>query len=480
MANKKIVQDVIPPKKSIRNVRIPSKSAPTVSPVSALKTSSVRLRKEIDSKPLLDDFSKVRNSEEEVVLTTEPPIFNKNHSHEPDHVEEPSTSYKYEFDEPSKKNNKKVLYFSLLILLVICGFSVSAFFKSAKVTITPKSQTATLDSDFVAEKDISDSNLSFQLVTVAKDVEKNVESTGEAKVEKKAKGTITIYNLFSSQPQKLVATTRFETPEGLIFRLVSAVTVPGSSIKAGKTVAGSVDVIVEADKSGTDYNISYKDFTLPGLKGDPKYSKIYGRSKTEMTGGFSGMQKTVSQAIIDSTEVELDAELKTDLSKDISTQIPADFVLIPSSLVYKIDPVTQANSSTGGAVLKKKGVAYGVIFNRSALSKVLLTKLIPKSAEDLVKVSNLNELNFAYTIDASDINNVNTISFNLKGEPKFVWIVDESKLKSELLGLSKKEAQSIISKYKNINEVWIETRPFWNRAIPGDPNKVTLINTLSE
>ncbi len=479
MANKKIVQDVIPPKKSIRNVKIPSKSAPVSAPIITPKASSVRLRKEIDSKPLLDDFSKVRKSEEETVLTTEPPIFNKNHSHTPDHVEEPSRSYKYEFDEP-KKNSRKVLYFSIFILLVICGFSVSAFFKSAKITITPKNETATLDANFSAQKDISDSDLSFQLVTVAKDVEKNVESSGEAKVDKKAKGTITIYNIFSSQPQKLVATTRFETPEGLIFRLVSAVTVPGSSVKAGKTVAGSVDVVVEADKSGADYNVSYKDFTLPGLKGDPKYSKVYARSKTEMTGGFSGMQKTVSQATVDSTETELETELKTDLSKDISTQIPADFVLLPSSLVYKIDPVTQANSSTGGAVLKKKGVAYGVIFNRSALSKVLLTKLIPKSSEDLVRVSNLNELNFSYTADVSDINNATTISFSLKGEPKFVWIVDENKLKSELLGLSKKEAESIISKYKNINEVWIETRPFWNRAIPKDSNRVTLINTLSK
>lgn len=479
MANKKIVQDVIPPKKSIRNVKIPSKSAPAPLPVSTPRTSSVKLRKEVDSKPLLDDFSKVTKTEKETVLTTEPPIFNKNHSHEASHVDEPSKSYRYEFDEP-KKSSKKVLYFSLFVLLVLSGFGISAFFKSAKITITPKNQTATLDSSFVAEKDISDSELSFQLVTVAKDVEKNVESTGESKVEKKAKGTITIYNIFSSQPQKLVATTRFETPEGLIFRLVSAVTVPGSTVKAGKTVAGSVDVIVEADKSGAEYNVSYKDFTLPGLKGDPKYSKVYARSKTEMTGGFSGMQKTVSQAVIDSTETELDTELKTDLSKDISTQIPADFVLLPSSLVYKIEPVTQANSSTGGAVLKKKGVAYGVIFKRSDLSKVLLTKLIPKSSEDLVRVSNLSDLNFAYTTDVSDINNATKIGFSLKGEPKFVWIVDENKLKSELLGLSKKEAQSIISKYKNINEVWIETRPFWNRSIPKDSNKVTLINTLSK
>ena len=467
---KNLVQDVIPPKKSIRNVKLSGRSTASTS---SIKRPTRTTREAPKPEPMLEDFSRSVSIKTEAPVKIEPPVINN----KPPVI---NSTYRYEYDEP-KKPNKKFLYASILVLVVLAAFGVSAFFKSAKITITPKNQTLTLNDTFTAKKDISSGGLGYQVVTVAKDVEKNVEATGESKVDKKSQGTITIYNSFNSQPQKLIATTRFETPEGLIFRLVKPVTVPGTTVKDGKTVAGSIDAMVEADKSGVDYNISYKDFTVPGLKGDPKYTKIYARSKTEMTGGFSGMQKTVSQAVIDQTNKELEDSLRSYLSKDITTQIPADFVLFAPSVTFKFEPVSQVNSATGGAVLKKKGVATAVIFDRAVLSRSLLSKLIPDSANDLVKVSNLEDLDFEYaTQSPADINTANSISFSLKGAPLFVWVVDENKVKSELLGLSKKDAKNVISKYPTIKELWIETKPFWNQTIPTNSNKVSVINTLTK
>ena len=467
--NKNVVQDVIPQKKSIRNVKLPSRSTN----VETTTRKTVRAPKEQPRpEPMLEDFSRPVAIKTEAPVKVEAPIGNK-----PPVI---NSSYRYEFDEP-KKPSKKALYITIFVFVLLGAFGISALFKSAKITITPKNITASLNDTFVAKKDISTGGLGYQVVTVAKDVEKTVEATGESKVEKKAKGTITIYNSYGTQPQKLVATTRFQTPEGLIFRLVNGVTVPGTTVKAGKTVAGSIDAVVEADKPGVEYNITYKDFTIPGLKGDPKYSKMYARSKTEMSGGFSGMQKTVSDQVMNSSNAELEQMLKDKLSKDIITQIPAEFVLFTDSLTYKIEPVTQTNSTQGGAVLKKKGVATAVIFDRGALSRALLAKLLPDSSTDVVKVINLDELNFVYSPDNSeDVATANSISFTLSGEPKFVWVIDENKIKSELLSLSKKDAKNIISKYPTVKEAWIETKPFWNRTIPSNTNKVTLINTLTK
>ncbi|KND47610.1 MAG: hypothetical protein AB201_01605 [Parcubacteria bacterium C7867-006] len=469
-----MVQDVIPPKKSIRNVKLPSRSAGL--DIAPRRTAPKINREEAPKpEPMLEDFSRPVSIKTEVsapvrveapVGNNKPPIIN--------------SSYKYEFDEP-KKPSKKILYTSVFVLVILGAFGISAFFKSAKITITPKNISIPLNDSFTAKKDISSGGLGFQVVTVVKEVEKSVEATGEARVDKKARGTITIYNTYSSQSQKLVATTRFETPEGLIYRLVSPVTVPGTSVKSGKTVAGSVDAVVEADKTGAEYNISYKDFTIPGFKGDPKYTKVYARSKTEMTGGFSGMQKIVSEAIINQTNTELEKTLKETLAKDITAQIPADYVLFSSSLTYKLEAITQTNSSTGGAVLKKKGVASAVIFDKGVLSRTLLAKLSPDSTNDVVKITNLDSLNFEYATQSPvDINTANSITFSLKGVPQFVWVVDENKIKSELLGLSKKEAKNIVSKYPTIKETWIETQPFWNQTVPTDTNKVTLINTLTK
>jgi hypothetical protein len=67
----------------------------------------------------------------------------------------------------------------------------------------------------------------------------------------------------------------------------------------------------------------------------------------------------------------------------------------------------------------------------------------------------------------------------ITGSATVIWTFDENMLKTNLLGLTKDQAQSLISANKSIQEAWIVTRPFWNQTIPNDPNKVKLINTMS-
>ena len=99
----------------------------------------------------------------------------------------------------------------------------------------------------------------------------------------------------------------------------------------------------------------------------------------------------------------------------------------------------------------------------------------------IVKITNLEDLDFTYdTTTPFDPNINNSLTFSLKGKADLVWVFDENKLKSDLLGLSKKNAKTIISTYGSIKEAWITTRPFWNQTIPADPKKVTLINTFNQ
>ncbi len=475
---KNIVQDVIPPKKSIRNITLGSKSrAEEEKP--QIKTPPRREEKREKREELMD-------YEREVPLKQAPIRVEKRKESvpPPDEPKLPPT-YNYEYGEP-KKSSKKLLYFALVVFVLTLAFGISALFKGAKISITPKEDSQPLNATFTAKKDISDSSLGFQVVTVTKDAEKAVAATGQENVSKKAQGTIIIYNNYNTQSQKLVATTRFETPEGLIFRLVNAVTVPGQQVKDGKTVAGSVEVQVEADKAGDAYNVSFKDFTIPGFKGDPKFTKVYARSKTEMSGGFSGLQKVVSSAAVSQADKDLEAELISQLSKDIVSQIPDNFVLYSTSLTYKFDAATQTNptgtASTTNAMLRKKGVASAVIFDKSALSRAIIAKVSPDVASDLVRVINLSLLNFTFsstTKNTFDPTTTSSITFTLQGEADIVWNVDENKLKSDLLGLSKDSAKSVIANYGGIKEAWVETRPFWNQTIPTSPKNVTVVNTLT-
>lgn len=463
---KNFVQDVVPPKKSIRNVTLSSRPSSTVKKVEDVPKRTRYSDEDEFTRPVaikqqapirIDSISQTKPSES---LASETP------------------SYKYEFDEP-KKSSKKWVYFAMTIFVLALAFGVSAMFKSAVIKVSPKQETANINETMRAVKNSTGAALGYQVVTVSKTVEKVVPATGEQRVEKKAQGKIIIYNE-TSQSQRLVATTRFETPEGLIYRLPTAVTVPAMQVKDGKNVAGTIEVTVEADKVGTSYNIGLKDFSLPGLKGDPKFKTIYARSKTEMTGGFSGIQKVVSKDVLESTETELGNTLRQDLAKDIETQIPENFVLYTSSLDYKLYNSEQVDSASGQTVLKKRGEAYAVIFEKKALTSAILAKVNASLSSDKVRITNIEALEFNYaTPDTVDLNSDTSITFMLKGSPNLVWIFDENKLKSDLLGLSRAKARTVLTTYDTIKEAWVETHPFWNQTIPSDPDKVTLVNTLT-
>ena len=458
---KNIAQDVIPPKKSIRNIELLHKPKRTERIVSKKIVSKIHIN------------------------NTEAESFRHDIKQE---VVEPEVSYIYEYEEPVK-HSRKILYTAIGLFVIALVFAVSALFKSAVVTITPRNETRVLNDNFRALKDISTNGLGFQIVTTTKDLQREVSATGEKQVDTKSTGKIVVYNNFSEKSQLLIKTTRFQTPDGLIFRAMMDVIVPGIQQKNGKSVAGSAEVSVEADKVGVEYNVPLKDFTIVGFKGTPKYTKIYARSKTEMIGGFSGKQKIVSQEIMDSVDKELSALLKESLSKDIVSQIPENFVLYSSSISYSLEPVSQVADSntiakstgTSTVVLKKKGVVSGVIFDKGALSRAIIAKILPDMVDQVIKITNLNNLSFSIASGTDfDPNSSTKLDFNLKGNTNFVWVFDDNKLKTEILGVSKDSAIKIISSYDTIKEANIETRPFWNNNIPQDPEKVTLINVLDK
>ncbi len=460
---KNIVQDVLPPKKSIRNLELTSRS----------KSLDSDIRKE--TLPKKEDlFTRPVSINKQAPMKIEPATENK----------EPPLSdnnYKYEYVD-SKKSSKKWVYFTTFFVVLLLAFGVSALFRSAEIKVTPKQEMKSVDGTFAAKYNATGNILGFQIETVTKELEKTIPGTGltnEQKVEKKARGSIVIYNNYSSESQRLVATTRFETPEGLIYRLISPVTIPGTQTKEGKVVAGSVEVIVEADKAGAEYNVGLKDFTIPGFKGDPKYTKVYARSKTDMTGGFLGNQKVVPKEILDKANEELEISLKDSLSKDIETQIPTDFVLYKNSISHKFEPATQTTTASGDILLKKRGVTTGVIFDKGSLTRAVLSKVLPNAGDEMIKITNLENLDFQPELPVSGLNTAQTINFSLKGEADLVWVFDENKLKTDLLGLSKNNANAVIGTYKAVKEAWVTTHPFWNRNIPSDPEKVTFINTLT-
>jgi len=439
---KNLLQDIVPSsKKSIRDIAVPVRRSKKETPV-----VEKPVERENISRPALDYSEPIAREER------------------------PASDYRYDF-EPPKKSSKKILYTTMVVFILALAFGISALFKSVKITIEPKKQTVQLNSNFTANKN-SQSGLAFQIVTVSKDVQKTVASDGQVQVQKKAVGTVVIFNT-TALSQKLVAGTRLQTPEGLIFHLNSAVTVPAQKTVSGGKVPGSAEVVVTADTAGDKYNVGLKDFTIPGFKGTTKYSQIYGRSKTTMAGGFSGTQAVISKQVLASTTAELQNNLKTSLASDVTAQIPANFILYPDSMTFSFSPMSQAGTNGNGTVVDEKGTAYGVIFDRGDLARSIAEIY---SIVDTTKIDNLDSLNFKYATGTAfnPAGDSATLNFSLTGSAHIVWTFDANKLETQLLGLSKNQAKEVMSGYPAISQVWVETSPFWNQTIPTDPKKVRI------
>ncbi len=388
----------------------------------------------------------------------------------------------YEYKE-KRSSSRTILYVSIICLAVILYFSISALFKKALITFTPKNQTIELSSTFSARKNGVGNELGFQFVTLSKEVQKEVFATTSERVEKKAEGVVVLFNNTKTN-QRLVENTRLESNNGLMFRLKNAVTIPASKVQANtkESVPGSVEVAVVADKVGSEYNISFSDFTIPGFKGTSKYTDIYARSKNIFSGGFSGMQKVISPSERAALEAELDTMLKTGLQQDLAAQIPKDFVLYTESITYNTSPATQEQASDDKVFLTKKGVANAVIFDIGVLSRTLVQHALPQFVDDTITIPNIRDLSFVYATSTlatiTDLKNMTTIAISLSGKPYFVWSVDMDVLKNTILGLSKSEAEKVILDTPAVSTATIKTYPFWNKTIPLNEKKVIIENSL--
>ncbi len=147
-----------------------------------------------------------------------------------------------------------------------------------------------------------------------------------------------------------------------------------------------------------------------------------------------------------------------------------------------------SSTDQSSAIVQEKATAQAIIFDKTALSQAIVGQVLPDTAGQPVIVNNLSDLTFAFASSTQNIassasfdpSSLNQISFSLTGSATVIWTFDENMLKTNLLGLTKDQAQSLISANKSIQEAWIVTRPFWNQTIPNDPNKVTLTNSLDK
>ena len=234
-------------------------------------------------------------------------------------------------------------------------YGVYAYIPKATIILSVKQKTKSLDFNVTGEassttSDIVNNTIPAKLVSITDDITQSFPASGGSAVSgsQKARGTVTIYNGYSASPQPLVVNTRFLSDSGKLFRLVSSVTVPGSS----NNNPGQVDATVIADQPGADYNISSAKFTIPGFaaSGD-KYTKIYASSSVAMAGGGQSGDavKTITQNDITNAKNKIGTGSSDEISQKIKDAAGSGMVVC-SEAVNIGDTIYKRSNAVGDAV----------------------------------------------------------------------------------------------------------------------------------
>ena len=371
---------------------------------------------------------------------------------------------------------RKGTWLAIGATLLILVFTVLAIFDGATLAYVPKSAAISFDNDVYTAAKSGEGELLYSVVKLSGDKGLEVPASGTTEVSRKASGTIIVYNNASSEPQRLVETTRFETPDGLVYRIPDAIVIPGRKTVSGVTEPGSIETIVYADVGGAKHNIALSDFTLPGLKGGTRFTTIYARSKTPMSGGFVGTEKVVSDEDKARVKAELEQVLKEELISEAVAQVPEEFVLFPSLSFVTFEDLPQtASANTESVMVNKRANLSGVMFKKSDLSNHLSLEKIARTPSELVDIIALESLNLSFvSTPPSDLLLSPEINFSVTGEVTALWRTDEVALKADLVGKHKKDIPSILNNYPTVVQATATTRPFWKSSFPSDSAKISI------
>lgn len=388
-----------------------------------------------------------------------------------------------EYDEESYKikgtgKKKKIIFGSLFILALI--FILMSFLEKATVVIYPKSVSAEINENlemFEIDSLNSEFELGYRELNFSKEDEMIINTTGEEKISEKASGEITIFNEFTTKDQGLLKNTRFESSDGKIYTVADSISVPGYTEKDGKIIPGKLDVTVHAKEVGESYNINGEmNFTIPGFKGQEQFDHFYAKSKTDITGGFDGIKKVVSEEDLVNAKIELTAILKQKISNEIQEQLPQNLIPIYSEDKFVFSEVTQENYEDDKVKLKMTGNLSVKVVDKSQLAKKIAEKnLSDYRKNEEISIMNLDELVIEFIEGNNDSEeNIQKTFIKLTGLAKFEWQNDENLLRDELVGINRSKIKDVFSGFTGITKGEVTIIPFWKTSFPDKKDNIII------
>ncbi len=297
-------------------------------------------------------------------------------------------------------------------------------------------------------------------------------ASGQKEVQRKATGTLTVFNAYSSLPQVLVATTRFLSPQGKVFRLDRQVTIPGAKVEDGKIVPSQIEVSVTADEPGEDYNIGpAKNWRIPGFKGSPRYEGFYADSLSAMTGGFVGVEAVPTAEDIEKGRRELLTKLEGALEGQILVLLSDRFKVFPQSREFKVlkEEIEPASSEGNFRIFIEAELKY-LVFDEIILKEAVTAEVKNSFAGDL----KVKDFSLSYSEPKTALDQ-GKMTFSISGSIIFEPNINVAELKQEFIGRNEQELRKAVFFLTGLERANISLWPFWVNRVPNDPERLIVI-----
>ena len=380
----------------------------------------------------------------------------------------------------AQKTRKRTIVLWVLgfIALIGFGFAVSSIFRKTTVTVVPREYTAVFDEQitYMAYPEGASSAPTGALfyTTDTKVFEETtpVNASGTEQVSEAASGAITVYNSYSDSGVRLIKNTRFETPDGKVFRIRDSIIIPGRTSSA----AGSIVTTVYADQPGTSYNIGpVERFTVPGLKGTPEmYEGVYARSTTPMSGGFVGARPAVQKAARDAAVAQLSASIEEKVQ--IAYAGMGEVYALGQMVDITFAPLSIENSSDGKSIAKLTASVVMPVIARDALDSFLVKETSADTEDAVVRIADPS----SFSIKSQNSGKVlllgtDNLGISVSGNAVFVWKVDSEKLAADLAGKNKAAFEAVVSGYPSIDSASAKVYPLWSQTFPSEPSGIKIV-----
>ena len=308
-----------------------------------------------------------------------------------------------------------------------------------------------------------------------------------------ASGKITVINT-AGYDWPLVVSTRFQTNEGIVFRIPNEILIPAATSSG----AGKAEVYVVADAQdaygqivGERGNIGPTSFFLPGLK-ESSRSVLYAESSDNMAGGVTDYTTHVSLEDIEAGKSKLAEILYKAVEEELQKEIDKkndleDFdckLLVGEDAIWTSDVTVNSVGDIEGASVDQFEVSgslttAGYCYSQSEMIALLTQELMLKKSPQK-KLVRVNEDTITYRIFEKDsLNNKIKITANIKGIEEYDIDPEKengarliNKIREHILGKNIEDAKNYIQNLPEVNKVEIESWPAWSPTIPTVPDNI--------